>query len=206
MPFYLCCFDLCFFTLSLLYSVFVFELMRVQFAGVTWDFFVSESAFIADFLFLQFLYSPRLHSYASTFVHTLKIPNSVSNAIVRHQTQILVIVQFKIVSMHSEKPICAPPHLSTVCKHTYPQPYSANGLPHTHTPAHPPTQTLTIGEEVELLLQGVGGVVSTEHFGCQPFHQLLEVLVQQSGLHTHSHTSTPLHALHILFFFSFQQS
>ena len=64
--------------------------------------------------FLQFLYSPCLHSYASTFVHTLKIPNSVNHAIVRHQTQILVIVQLKIVSMHSEKPICAPPHLLKV--------------------------------------------------------------------------------------------
>ena len=112
MSFYLCCFDLCFFHFFLIYSVFVFKLMRVQFTGVTWDFLSQSQCSVLTFL--QFLYSPCLRLYASTCVHTLKITNSVSHAIVRHQTQILVLVQFKTVSMHLIKLICAPPHLSEV--------------------------------------------------------------------------------------------
>lgn len=38
-------------------------------------------------------------------------------------------------------------------------------------------QTLTAGELLQLLLEGDGGVVGTEHFGGQPVHQLLKVLV-----------------------------
>lgn len=36
----------------------------------------------------------------------------------------------------------------------------------------------TCCELLQLLLQGDGGVVGTEHFGRQSVHQLLEVLIQ----------------------------
>lgn len=45
-----------------------------------------------------------------------------------------------------------------------------------------PGVTPTCCELLELLLQGDGGVVGTEHFGRQSVHQLLEVLVQNRSL------------------------
>ena len=65
---------------------------------------------------------------------------------------------------------------------------SMRSLLHTSSNCLRGRQPLTISEEVELLLQGVRCVVSTEHLGCQAFHQLLKMFVQQSGLQAHTTT------------------
>ena len=41
---------------------------------------------------------------------------------------------------------------------------------------------LTASELLQLLLQGDGGVVGTEHLGRESVHQLLQVLVQDGSL------------------------
>lgn len=46
----------------------------------------------------------------------------------------------------------------------------------------PQALALTVGEGLELLLQGDGSVVGPEDFGCQTIHEVLEVFVQEGCL------------------------
>lgn len=43
---------------------------------------------------------------------------------------------------------------------------------------------LTPGQHPQLLLQSDGGIVGPEHLGCQPLHQVLQMLVQAGSLGT----------------------
>lgn len=46
----------------------------------------------------------------------------------------------------------------------------------------PGAPELTVGEGLELLLQGDGSIVGPEDFGCQSVHEVLEVFVQEGRL------------------------
>jgi hypothetical protein len=55
---------------------------------------------------------------------------------------------------------------------------------------------LTTGQHPQLLLQSDRGIVGPEHLGCQPFHQVLQVLVQAGSLGTERRKESWRHELH----------